>query len=69
MSFDTMEHSRHPPKDVAIIIHKVEVVNDLGEMENRCIVQFDLIYSLNLSCPKDVKYTFEFPKKSVDGFG
>ena len=59
---DGAEPTDHP-EDVAIIIQEVEVVNDLGDMANGCVVQFNLTYNLNLSCPKDVKYTFEFPQK------
>lgn len=39
-----------PPEDDAIIIQEVEVVNDLRDMANGCVVQFDLTYKLNLSC-------------------
>ncbi|XP_030008984.1 uncharacterized protein LOC115432239 [Sphaeramia orbicularis] len=52
-----------PPEDVGIIIEGVEVLQDLGDVANGCAVLLGLIYCLNLSYPKDLRYTFEFLQK------
>ena len=49
-----------PPEDIGIIIEGVEVLGDLGDVATGCAVLLGLIYSLNLSYPKDLRYTFEF---------
>ncbi len=52
-----------PPEDIGIIIKGVEVLGDLGDVANGCAILLGLIYSLNLSYPKDLRYTFEFIQK------
>ncbi|GAA6233129.1 uncharacterized protein LOC115595175 [Lates japonicus] len=43
------------------------VLQDLGDVAKGCAVLFGLICSLNLSYPKDLRYTFEFLQKVVMG--
>ena len=59
------------PEDVGIVIEGCTVLQDLGDLANGCAVLLGLIYSLNLSYPKDLRYTFEFLQKvlmELDGF-
>lgn len=51
------------PENVGIIIEGTEVLDDLGDVASGCVVFFSLIYILNLSYPKDLRYTFEFFQK------
>lgn len=53
------------PEDVGVIIEGVEVLQDLRDVANGCAVLLGLIYSLNLSYPKDLRHTFEFLQKVV----
>nr|XP_043908836.1 sterile alpha motif domain-containing protein 3-like [Solea senegalensis]XP_043908843.1 sterile alpha motif domain-containing protein 3-like [Solea senegalensis]XP_043908850.1 sterile alpha motif domain-containing protein 3-like [Solea senegalensis]XP_043908860.1 sterile alpha motif domain-containing protein 3-like [Solea senegalensis] len=50
-------------EDVGIIIEGVEVLQGLRYFANGCALLLGLIYSLNLSYPKDLRYTFEFVQK------
>lgn len=52
-----------PPEDVGIIMEGVEVLQDLSDVANGCAVLLGLIYSLNLSYPNNLRYTFEFLQK------
>lgn len=55
---------RHdPPEDVGVIIEGCTVLRDLRKAANGCAVLFGLIYCLNLSYPKELRYTFEFLQK------
>ncbi|KAI4880885.1 hypothetical protein NFI96_008409 [Prochilodus magdalenae] len=55
--------STDPPEDVGIVIEGCTVLQDLGDVASGCAVLLGLIYSLNLSYPKDLRYTFEFLQK------
>lgn len=54
-------------EDVGVIIEGCAVLQDLKDVTNGCIMLFGLIYCLNLSYPKDLRYTFEFLQKVVMG--
>ncbi|XP_041825356.1 uncharacterized protein LOC121629698 isoform X2 [Melanotaenia boesemani] len=56
-----------PYADVGILVEGCTVLQDLREVANGCAVLFGLIYCLNLSYPKDLRYTFEFLQKVVMG--
>uniref|UniRef100_A0A3B1IXZ8 Uncharacterized protein n=1 Tax=Astyanax mexicanus TaxID=7994 RepID=A0A3B1IXZ8_ASTMX len=51
------------PEDVGIVIEGCTVLQDLGDVANGCAVLLGLIYCLNLSYPKDLRYTFDFFQK------
>lgn len=51
------------PEDIGIIIERVEVPQDLRDVASGSAVLLGLIYSLNLSYPKDRRYMFEFLQK------
>lgn len=55
------------PEDVCIIIEGCTVLQDLRDVANGCAALFGLIYSLNLSYPKDLRYTFEFFQRVLMG--
>ncbi|XP_056295664.1 uncharacterized protein LOC130209821 isoform X2 [Pseudoliparis swirei] len=55
------------PEDVGIIIEGCTVLQDLRDVANGCAALFGLIYSLNLSYPKDLRYTFEFFQRVLMG--
>lgn len=52
-----------PLEDVGIIIERCTVLQDLHDVACRCALLFGLIYRLNLSYPKPLRYTFEFFQK------
>ncbi|XP_065097841.1 sterile alpha motif domain-containing protein 3-like [Paramisgurnus dabryanus] len=52
-----------PPEDVGVVIEGCTVLQDLREIANGCAVLFGLMYCLNLSYPKELRYTFEFFQK------
>lgn len=56
-----------PPEDVGVIIEGCTVLQDLRDVANGSAALFGWIYSLNLSYPKDLRYTFEFLQKVVMG--
>ncbi len=49
--------------DVGIIFERVEVLHDLGNIANAVAILFGLMYSLDLSYPTNLKYTFEVLQK------
>ncbi|XP_051275183.1 uncharacterized protein LOC127374168 [Dicentrarchus labrax] len=51
--------------DVGIIIEGVEVLHDLDNTANAVAILFGLMYSLDLSYPTNLKYTFEVLQKLV----
>ncbi|XP_051804189.1 uncharacterized protein LOC127534019 isoform X2 [Acanthochromis polyacanthus] len=51
--------------DVGIIIEGVNVLDELGNIANAVIILLGLMYSLNLSYPTNLKYTFEVLQKLV----
>lgn len=54
-------------EDVGIIIERCTVLQDLGDVVTGCALLFGLIYCLNLSYPKPLRYTFEFFQKVLMG--
>lgn len=56
-----------PPEDVGIIVEGCTVLQHLRDVANGCATLFGLIYCLNLSYPKDLRYTFEFLQKVLMG--
>lgn len=51
------------PEDVGVVIEGVELLSKLGSISFGCAMLFGLIYTLNLSYPQELKYTFEFFQK------
>lgn len=47
-----------PPNDIGIIIEGVEV-NELPSAAHGCALLFGLSYALNMSCPGELKHTFD----------
>lgn len=56
-----------PPEDVSVIIKGCTVLQDLKDVANGYTAVFGSIYCLNLSNPKDLRYTFEFLQKVLMG--
>lgn len=56
-----------PPEDIGVITEGCTVLQDLSDVANGCAALFGWIYCLNLSHPKDLRYTFEFLQKVVMG--
>lgn len=54
-------------EDVGIIIEQCIVLQDLKDVATACVLLFGLIYCLNLSYPKTLRYTFEFFQKVLMG--
>lgn len=54
-------------EDVGIIIERCTVLQDLHDVASGCALLFGLIYCLNLSYPKPLRYTFEFFQKVLMG--
>ncbi|CAI5681239.1 unnamed protein product [Oreochromis niloticus] len=54
-------------EDVGIIIERCTVLQDLHDVASGCALLFGLIYCLNLSYPKPLRYTFEFFRKVLMG--
>ncbi|XP_049335031.1 uncharacterized protein LOC125802141 isoform X2 [Astyanax mexicanus] len=52
-------------EDVGIVIKGVEVLRTLGNIANAVAILFGLMYSLDLSYPTNLKYTFEVLQKVV----
>ncbi|XP_066504331.1 sterile alpha motif domain-containing protein 3-like [Hoplias malabaricus] len=52
-------------EDVGIIIEGVEVLHNLGNIANALAILFGLMYSLDLSYPTNLRYTFEVLQKVV----
>lgn len=55
------------PGDVGVIIEGCTVMQELRDVASGCAVLLGFIYSLNLSYPKHLKYTFEFIQKVLMG--
>lgn len=51
--------------DVGIIIEGVEVLHNRDNIANAVAILFGLMYSLDLSYPTNLKYTFEVLQKLV----
>lgn len=56
-----------PPSDVGLMVEAVKVLQNLGDVTKACALFLGVIYSLNLSYPSDLKYTFEFFQKVLLG--
>ena len=63
--FVTKENSaeRESPTDVSIIVEGVEVLSGVSDMATACSLLFGVIYAMNLSYPKELKYIFEVIQK------
>lgn len=55
------------PLDVRLIVEGVKVLKNLGDVTKACALLLGVIYSLTLSYPPDLKYTFEFFLKVLLG--
>lgn len=58
------------PEDVGVVIEGVELLRNLQSVAFGWAMLFGLIYTLNLSYPQEVKFTFEFFQKvllNMDG--
>ncbi|KAI5086565.1 sterile alpha motif domain-containing protein 3-like, partial [Silurus meridionalis] len=51
------------PADVGLILEGVTALEDLGNVSNGVALLIGLIYTLNLSYLKELRYTFEFLQK------
>lgn len=58
-----MLYSRHKYKQSDVIIEGFTVLQDVSDEAKGCALMLGLIYSLNLSYPKHLKYTFGFLQK------
>uniref|UniRef100_A0A8P4K8V7 Uncharacterized protein n=1 Tax=Dicentrarchus labrax TaxID=13489 RepID=A0A8P4K8V7_DICLA len=57
-------------EDVGVVIEGVELLSNLRSISLGFAILFGLIYTLNLSYPQELKYTFEFFQKvlmTLDG--
>ena len=52
-----------PPTDVIIVVDGTEVLGGCKTLTNTCILLMGFVYSLNLSYPPKLKYTFEVFQK------
>lgn len=46
-------------QDIGIVLEGDQVISGLGSLAKACAILFGLIYALNMSYPKPVRYTFE----------
>ncbi|KAK0134874.1 Sterile alpha motif domain-containing protein 3 [Merluccius polli] len=56
-------------KEIAIVIEEKIVMRHLGDVPNAFVNMMGLLYMLNLSYPKDLKYTFEVIQRLFMGIG
>ncbi|CAL8236185.1 unnamed protein product [Arctogadus glacialis] len=49
--------------DVGMVLEGVKVLNNLKSINHACVMLYGLIYALNLSYPKNLKYTLEAYQK------
>ncbi|CAI5644311.1 unnamed protein product [Oreochromis niloticus] len=56
-------NSAELPEDIGVIIEGCTVLQALSKVPRGCALLLELIYSLNLSYLKHLKYTFEFLQK------
>lgn len=54
-------------EDIGIIIEGVAVLRDLPDVATAVVLLFGLIYTLNMSYPSNLRYTFEFFQKVLMG--
>ncbi|MEQ2309048.1 hypothetical protein AMECASPLE_034611, partial [Ameca splendens] len=57
------EDTLQAPYDIGIVIEGVKVLNELPSIAHACAMVFGLIYTLNLSYPVELKYTFDALQK------
>ncbi|XP_024660866.2 uncharacterized protein LOC112435975 [Maylandia zebra] len=62
------ERDLDPAEDIGIIIEGVAVLRDLPDVATAVVLLFGLIYTLNMSYPSNLRYTFEFFQKVLMGF-
>lgn len=53
------------PEDIGIVLEGVEVLSGLGNVALATAMLLGLIYSLNLTYPKELRYTFEVFQKVI----
>lgn len=53
------------PEDVGIVLESVEALSGLGNVAMATAMLLGLIYSLNLTYPKELRYTFEVLQKVI----
>uniref|UniRef100_A0A3B1JSI2 Uncharacterized protein n=1 Tax=Astyanax mexicanus TaxID=7994 RepID=A0A3B1JSI2_ASTMX len=53
------------PLDVGIVLEGREVLSGLSSVARACALLLGLIYAVNLSYPKQLRYTFEFCQKML----
>lgn len=51
------------PADVGVVLEGVTALEGLGNVTNGVALLIGLIYALNLSYPKELRYTFELLQK------
>ncbi|XP_076748074.1 uncharacterized protein LOC143421845 [Maylandia zebra] len=61
------ERDLDPAEDIGIIIEGVAVLRDLPDVATAVVLLFGLIYTLNMSYPSNLRYTFEFFQKVLMG--
>lgn len=49
--------------DAVVVLEESEVLSGLRSVTKACIMLLGLIYAVNLSYPKELRYTFEFFQK------
>ncbi|KAI4903446.1 hypothetical protein NFI96_022021 [Prochilodus magdalenae] len=53
------------PLEAGIVLEGVQVIAGLQSVPNACVVLVGLMYAVNLSYPKPLRYTFEFFQKML----
>ncbi len=53
------------PEDIGIVLEGVEVLSGLGNVALATAMLLGLIYSLNLTYPQELRYTFEVLQKII----
>lgn len=53
------------PEDVGVVIEGVDLLCELRSISFGCAMLFGVIYTLNLSYPQELKFTFEFFQKAL----
>ena len=56
-----------PSADVIVVLEGQAVLSDVSNVTKACSLLFGLIYSINLSFPKKLKYFFEVIQKLILG--
>ena len=54
---------RESPSDVSVVVEGVEVLSGVSDVATACSFLFGVIYAMNFSYPKGLKYIFEVVQK------